>query len=39
MKKLIHNLATEQGRDTEIGKIIIALNQIPIIPKKMGKTF
>ena len=34
MKKLIHILATEQGKDTELGKIIIALNQIPNIPKK-----
>ena len=39
MKKLIHNLATEQEKDTELGKIITALNKIPNIPNKWEKHF
>ena len=39
MKKLIHNLATEQGKNTELGRIIIAVNQIPNIPFKWEKHF
>ena len=39
MKKLINDLATDQEKDAELGKIMLALNQIPNIPHKWEKHF